>query len=435
MCAKATVSKSLARGDFFLKPNTLPPLPAAPDTGHDLWGVKRPKTRQNLLLPAYGQYESRVLLNHPRIEMFPGTRKKRTIPSLTIFLAVFGLIWRPANAQSETLPKSLEIEGAQKDATLQEIARQHANAVLEKRGASPKDLARRFANEGLAEDQALPFVALGNKTNLMRSATIFFSQNENQGYTHYAYAFAREGEISALVALLVRRLVSLMPLPKRVSANGIVVRGRSKTKSLRSLLLGPCSEKQCPPTAQNLSSQRRGNNFSVRIGNLVAGSYVFEIIADVGRGPEVATLWKFRVPEGNARLPNYPRANASRAYVNLLRNQERLAPLVMSQSLARAARRHAVSVCKLGRSFHVLHQKTPDDRARVVGHKKPVLENIALANSETEAMRMLLQSPSHRSTLYARETKSIGIGTAQHTDQFGSRFCLVQMFGVDDQLL
>ena len=73
----------------------------------------------------------------------------------------------------------------------------------------------------------------------------------------------------------------------------------------------------------------------------------------------------------------------------------------------------------------------PDVRALEAGYTGAVTENVAIAESEAQAQRNFMESPSHRANVLDPTARHVGIGIAERKPRQGERgaTCVVELFG------
>jgi len=110
--------------------------------------------------------------------------------------------------------------------------------------------------------------------------------------------------------------------------------------------------------------------------------------------------------------------------VAALRELRGVSPLRPNRLIARVAQEHARRVCRAGRVVHQLAQEgDPQERLRLAGIQARVVgEAVARAESVSEALSALADSPSHLMAIVDRRFTDAGFGVA--TDTHGRR-CVV----------
>jgi uncharacterized protein YkwD len=373
---------------------------------------------------------------HPRCA--PAARRRGWLRPIWAFLLLFS----PSTAQPAS-PTRLAEEVARRagaggpliiDASLERAAAAHATEIArDPTKATPSRVRAALAVEGLADALLLPFSALGSDDDALGEAALAFADRARpRSMTHVGLAYARGSGRVALVAILSRRLVTLAPLAKRPRAEPLVVRGRTAARvSIEALALGPCRSTLClERSVIDLPVTREGELFSFRMPlDRGRGEYTVEIVAELDRGPEIAALWTFAVG-GAPRAERDPPAgeNDRAALLHSIagaRDRADLGPLDSSDSLDRAAAKHAARVCKDMIAAHVIEGSDPPGRARAEGFSGLVLENVAIASSIAAAHANFMSSPSHRRNVLDPTASEIGVGLAEN----GKSWCVVELYG------
>jgi hypothetical protein len=328
-----------------------------------------------------------------------------------------------------------------RDAGLSRAARQHAREVLaDESRARPEAIREALASVGAADLQIVPFAAIGSSADAVHSAYRSFYRERivGRGFTHFGLARAGTGRHRALVALFARRPIELEPLPPRVDTPSYELHARARGPApIRAFLSGPRGRVALLPV------ERHGD----RLRTLVPfgegpGVYVFELLVDGPRGPEVASLWRVRHrvdrDPGPAEVPTGLPDDVSAALALLDRARARAEQPALRPDarLSRVAAAHARDVCAARLAAHVLPGGVgPDVRVRAAGHRGPVLENVALAESIGRAHVDLMESPSHRRNVLDPAARTVGVGVHAVPPQQGRGrvVCFVQLFGLGAQ--
>jgi hypothetical protein len=319
---------------------------------------------------------------------------------------------------------------------LAQAAERHAREILTDPSlATRARVEAALVREGLADAQVLPFSGLSGDPKALAAALIEFAdRSKHRGATHLGLALAKKNGRSALVAILSRRLVTVAPLAQSPRGEPMVVRGRVLPGvKVEAFLLGPCTTSLClEGGVEPLEVARKNDLISLRVPlDRGRGRYTIELLADRDRGPEVAALWTFAVGVPAKSVPPAPSpaekndAAALEALIATAREEKDLAPLSRNRALDRAAQKHAESVCNAMVAAHVMNGRDPPARARAEGFRKPVAENVAIAQSVRNAHENFLSSPSHRVNVFSPTSAELGLGVASKS----SAFCVVELYG------
>ncbi len=332
-------------------------------------------------------------------------------------------------AEAEDPPmKGLEraLGSLNRDESLSRAARRHlrdlARGTAHARWSAIRGALR---HEGLADAQVLPFAAFSSSVPELEVWAMRYLDEriESRGFTHYGLALIEDGSRRGLAIFFARRLVELPPLPvgrPPRSLRGVLLTNATSVEGYFTLASGE---------VRRAEAKRQGR--SVRVLAPEEGEVqALEMIVHTSRGPEVAAQVTYHPaprPSG-LRVVDLP---SMRRAITELRRQQDAPALEPSKALAEAAAEHARWVCEHRLAVHLRPDGVgPVERARAVGYKGEVLENIAIASSLEEAHQNLLDSPSHRMNLLAAEAKLLGLGAAERTLPGGPMSCLVQLFGV-----
>jgi hypothetical protein len=251
-------------------------------------------------------------------------------------------------------------------------------------------------------------------------------------WTHCGIGIAGPQGREVVVWIGVERAVELGPVPVR-SAAGVELEIEGRT-------LGP------QPTAVQpflglpdgsvkrleISSDRGGvgsGRFKVQIPLASEGRYDLELLADSGRGPEIAVLLPLYVDqppeygpvitlEAPAEADDRPPATILAELLARTRKRAGLAAFERDQRLDRIAGRHSRQMVDLGFFGH----RSPEgellgDRLRAAGlTPAKSAENIARSRSVTRVHHNLIRSPSHRLNIVDPEFTHFGVGVARDGD-------------------
>ncbi len=324
----------------------------------------------------------------------------------------------------------------QRDPSLDESARRHAlDILLDRNSASWEGVKAALRREGLADAQFWPVAVVGARpatlvTQLLEATA---SQGADRGATHVGFGSADHQGTYALVALFVRRLVRISPLPLRPAPRGLLVRGRTDVgERLEALWMGPCRDIDCTGGVRQLTLQSGRAGWALPVPSMKTSTdggetWTLELMVDTERGPEPAVLWQF----GTAG-PARPLSGPPSQWVADFRDRHELAPLRPHRALARAADRHATRVCRQRVAAHILADGIdPQHRAMDAGYSGRVTENVAVAPTAAAAHRDLLRSPSHRRNVLDPTAVHYGMAVATAPATPGARpiQCWVELFG------
>lgn len=345
-----------------------------------------------------------------------------------LVVAFLTLAAAPASVSTSALSKQI---GLTVDPSLNEAAARHAREVLaDERRANRDHLEGALRLEGLADAQLLPFASIGADAAAADVELLRFVEStvRERGMTHLGLGRAVKDGKSAVVAIFVRRLVELSPLPRRVKQKTWLVRGRADPKDqLEALLLGPCDRglSACGRETRTVAHRFDRGVLSVPLALAEPGRYAFELLVTRERGPEVAALWFFDF--GDAREPEQQAAlDDLGGLIDRARSDKELAPLELDPALRTAASAHAAEVCKtMIAAHHSTASGTPADRAKKAGYKGRVTENVAIAPSIAVAHANLMKSPSHRRNILDPLASASGLAVVKKD----GNFCVVEMFG------
>lgn len=334
--------------------------------------------------------------------------------------------------------------GVRLDPALSKVAAKHASDVLEDFGSAQRERVKRaLRKEGLADAQVWPFAAVGTDlpTTVARAERFARDQARPRGPTHVGAAVSTDADgRHAVVVLFSRRTVALAPLPARLPRDRrLEVRGRVTGRApLTALWLGPCGA-DCPGAPVALSVERAGDTLTVPLPAPAGpGRYVFQLVTDGPRGPEVAAHWVFRHRVAAAAWPPSSHRAArddvaeAQARVDRLRSRLDLAPLAPHPALATAAAAYAQALCAGKITAHRLPGRAGvGERLKATGYPGRVAENVARAAHLAQAQDNLRFSPSHRRNLTDPFVAHLGVGVARApaADGVAPSVCLVQLFG------
>lgn len=334
----------------------------------------------------------------------------------------------PTSLSTAELSKQLSLKV---DPSLDQAAARHAREVLaDERRADRAHLEGALRLEGLADAQLLPFASIAADAAAADAELLRFVDHtvRERGMTHLGLARAVKDGKTAVVAIFVRRLVELSPLPRRVKERELLVRGRADPKDqLEAILLGPCDQSfdRCELEARAVPPRVQRGLLSVPLRLQGPGRYAFELVVTRERGPEVAALWFFDF--GAAREPEKKTAlDELGALIDRARSDKELAPLELDPALRTAAAAHAGEVCKTMIAAHLSSATgSPADRAKKSGYAGRVTENVAIAPSIAVAHANLMKSPSHRRNVLDPLATKSGLAAVKKD----SSFCVVELFG------
>ncbi|MBI2374462.1 MAG: CAP domain-containing protein [Deltaproteobacteria bacterium] len=306
------------------------------------------------------------------------------------------------------------------DPSLSRGARDHGLELLEGSAAELTSLKRVLTRQGVMDAQILPFSAIGPNPEDLEGELRRFVRGRvlDRGFTNFGLAWVGSPSgRNVLVAVFVRRLLDLGPIPRSTSAPELGLRGR--------LLLDlPLSALMTVPGGEvvEVEVQRNGRSVSIPLSfEHGKGRYTFEALVDGPRGPEVAALWSigFGAPPPDEPAPLGAGIDG-RAQLRERLDRERRAlgraPLAESVALTKAADAHARAVCERLLAVHVLPRgEGPEARAARAGYRGRVAENVAIAGTVAEAHRNLMESPSHRRNVLRKEAKDVGLGVVRRS--------------------
>ena len=328
------------------------------------------------------------------------------------------------------------VAGVQRDVSLNQAARIHARDILKDRNKARWERVKAaLRQEGIADAQFWPVAVIGQKSSALveRLRKAVADQGGVRGATHVGVAVATHDASTALVALFVRRLVRLSPLPSSAARAGLLVRGQTDVgQRLEALWMGPCHDTLCAGGVRSLRPQPGHSGWSLRLPPMKGeGAWTLELMVETERGPEPAILWQF----GQDRPGGTPSGSPER-WVALFRARHELAPLSRNRALDRAAAQHAREVCAQRFAAHILPDGLePQHRAQDAGYDGRVTENVAVAPTAAAAHRDLLRSPSHRRNLMDATAVHYGLAIETAAAKAGTRpiRCWVELFGQPSQ--
>ena len=358
-------------------------------------------------------------------------RRNRSYLPCVLFLAPFVSAFTPVNGPGLARKVAREAR-VLRDPSLDESARLHALDILrDSNSARWERVKAALRREGIADAQFWPVAVVGHQPRALVGQLLEAAgdQGAERGATHVGFSSITMDGHHAMVALFVRRLVRISPLPQRPSATGLVLRGHTDIgRRLEALWMGPCRDTDCSGTVRKLTPRRGQRGWTLEIPPMAdPGEWTLELMVDTEKGPEPAILWRFGGPSPQQIFDGRPEK-----WVARLRQRADLAPLRPHAALARAARRHARQVCAERVAAHILPGgPDPQHRASDAGYRGRVTENVAVAPTAAAAHRDLLLSPSHRRNLLDPMAVHYGMALATAPAQPGARpiRCWVELFG------
>ncbi len=120
-----------------------------------------------------------------------------------------------------------------------------------------------------------------------------------------------------------------------------------------------------------------------------------------------------------AQLPTVRTERNLLAAVNQARRSQGLAPLRWNESLAAAARRHAVVMAEHGSAQHAFSgEPSLSARVKLAGaHFSWLSENVTQGPTAEFIQSQFMRSPSHRANILDVDMNSIGIGVVEQSGQ------------------
>ncbi len=249
------------------------------------------------------------------------------------------------------------------------------------------------------------------------------------GQRRCGVAISQTSGPSVLAAVAVDALGDLRPLPVRTRA-GVWLDLNAEllvpATDAKVIVLGPSGAPRALPTSFD------GRYVRARVHADRAGSFLFQVMADVSGGPRPvleATVYAGVAPPtsffgaaapGEASPPPPPSADPSAtllAMLNGARRSEHSPPLQRDAALDAIAQRHAETMRQVRRIAHDAGDGDPTTRVETAGvNVLATGENVAHALNVTHAHRALWGSPSHRANLLQPRFDRVGIGIAVDPD-------------------
>jgi uncharacterized protein YkwD len=241
--------------------------------------------------------------------------------------------------------------------------------------------------------------------------------------THLGVGFAVQGDSAAAVVLLSHRRAALERFPRRVAVGSkATLSGRLvfPLHDPRVFVTGPSGVER-----KDLAALQSRSRFSAEISFPEPGTYSIEVVAESGKGPEVAAL--FRVQAGQTRrspaqAKEAPERDDLRkaesqvlSAINRRRSAQGLRPLARSALLDSVASEHCAEMARLKYFAHVSPVSgDAGDRLKKAGFRfERVAENLGEASSALEAHRLIEASPGHLANVLDSGVDRVGIGTAR----------------------
>ncbi|HAA56212.1 MAG TPA: hypothetical protein DCE42_15720 [Myxococcales bacterium] len=290
-------------------------------------------------------------------------------------------------------------------------------------------------------------MAFGSRKQLWTSLQrALKSRLAGQYPTHFGLGLTQT-PASICVLIMSRRGAHLSPFPRRVREN--------KTYTLRGQLLPGFSQPKLvigTPTGKVIRIPlvvNAGGAFSYNWTFKMVGFYRFQIVLQDERGPWVSSqwdvrsltkgqssakiwkrafafhkkrLWAHKKPKKRALLPTtaWTAKSAETALwklVNAQRSKQNLTPLKREVRLHHLAKQHAKDMVKDGYFGHTSpqHGSFAERFQRLRWHVKRAGENIVVAKHPKEALRLFLQSPTHRGNIYDPKAKLTGVAAVLDT--------------------
>jgi uncharacterized protein YkwD len=255
--------------------------------------------------------------------------------------------------------------------------------------------------------------------------------------THLGIGAAAQGERAAMAVLLVERKVDLHPFPRELPVD---VRSRRLCGRLRPGLTAPQVFVTLPSgEVRRLSLvHQRGTEFCAEVPLGGAGEYAVEVVAESGRGPDVASLFFVQVGDRAQRstLPWFREVNtpvearaALLARINAVRAASGLVDLTLDDTLSRVAQRYAEELGREGVLFHYTAEgRGITSRLRAISYGfEGVAENLAVASGPMAAHFALEHSPGHRQSLLDHRFDRVGIGVSWQNAPDGPRVVVTEV--------
>lgn len=315
-------------------------------------------------------------------------------------------------------------------------ARARATALLDADGPDLdrqrlEDLREGLRQAGVSDYPVRGGISRGTDPEAVIDGLIAWSRGlDAGGWNRMGVGVARNETHLSAVVLLTRHMVELAPVPRRLDAPGpITLAGKAPpgTGAIRLYLTAPNG------TVSSLSPTRiasGGFSQEVLLGTL--GLHQVEVLADEGRGPQVAALLHLCVGhcEHQRTLPDLapPDGNdpsRARAYVyewvNAFRRLHALPPLVADEGLRAVMEDHLSRLIPdAALSHHDTEGRGPAERLSEAG-----IEVIAFAENLGRHSRLdlllekLTESPAHRKNLLGAHLTHLGVGVLRHESANG----------------
>jgi uncharacterized protein YkwD len=233
---------------------------------------------------------------------------------------------------------------------------------------------------------------------------------------------------ATVVVALSRRLIQLNPVPTtRLVQSQLNLVGTLYAKHIRALTVAALHP-DGQVTRTPLWIDHKHFMGAIEVGQ-TPGPLNVEILAERGRGPEVAASFVVHVQTGDAQnapseaLQQSPQALSAHgqtlsALVWGIRQSHHLALPMPHAILMRAAQAHAEDMVKHHFFAHV-SARTGDVTHRLTALGQPyvhVVENIALDQTLGDAFGQWLTSPGHLQNILDPRVGHLGVGVAQTTD-------------------
>jgi hypothetical protein len=225
----------------------------------------------------------------------------------------------------------------------------------------------------------------------------------------------------AWVAVGADVLGDLAPLPQHIrSGDGVVVRATFHRRA-RSVSIVVAEEGDIP---RERPVQTDGFTATYPVTCKRKGRCVIQVMADVGTGPrpilEAFVFVDVPVPDVPPVIRELDAdlalsdSEQLRSWLNLLRRERGLQPLLADARLERAAREHTDHMVREQRLGHDLNRGDVMARAERLGIRARVIgENVAHADGLGALHRAWVESPSHLTNMLMREYDRVGIAVSR----------------------
>lgn len=248
---------------------------------------------------------------------------------------------------------------------------------------------------------------------------------DGQGELRCGLARARGARGEALVAVAVRAVADLQPVPTRARlGQWLDLRAQLlvPTEGAKVVLLGPGRTPRPVPTPS-----LHGQQLDTRVALDKPGAWLIQVLSVHDSGPRPALeamvfvdsdppphFYHEATPGEQAGLADDDAASAMTSMLNAARAQSGLGPMQRDPRLDRLASEHARVMQQTRQLAHDLGRGGPAERLAQAGLVATVSgENLAYAQDAQSAHRFLWASPAHRTGMLEPRFDSLGVGIAE----------------------